>query len=38
MVTGGGAMLGAMGDFLVIAAVVFFVAAMLGLVWGLDRV
>jgi len=27
-----------MADFLVVAAVVVFVAAMVGLVWGLDRV
>jgi len=27
-----------MGDFLVIAAVVVFVASMLALIWGLDRV
>jgi len=27
-----------MADFLVIAAIVVFVASMLGLIWGLDRV
>jgi len=27
-----------MADFLVIAAIVIFVAAMLGLIWGLERI
>jgi len=31
-------MIGSMADFLVIAGIVIFVAAMLGLIWGLERV
>lgn len=31
-------MLGHMGDFLVVAGIVVFVAAMLGLIWGLERI
>ena len=31
-------MLGGMADFLVVAAIVVFVAAMLGLIWCLERI
>jgi len=31
-------MLGRMADFLVVAGIVGFVVAMLGLIWGLERV
>jgi hypothetical protein len=31
-------MLGPMADFLVVVGIVGFVAAMLGLIWGLERV
>jgi hypothetical protein len=31
-------MLGLMADFLVVAGIVAFVVAMLGLIWGLERV
>jgi hypothetical protein len=31
-------MLGVMADFLVVIGIVVFVAAMLGLIWGLERV
>jgi len=37
-VTGRAAMLGRMADFLVVAGIVGFVVAMLGLIWGLERV
>jgi hypothetical protein len=31
-------MIGAMADFLVVLGIVIFTAAMLGLIWGLERV
>jgi hypothetical protein len=31
-------MLSAMADFLVVVGIVVFVAAMLGLIWGLERI
>jgi hypothetical protein len=37
-VTGWFAMLGGMADLLVVVGIVAFVAAMLGLIWGLERV
>ena len=37
-VTGWFAMLGGMADLLVVVGIVVFVAAMLGLIWGLERV
>jgi hypothetical protein len=38
VVTGRSAMLGRMADLLVVLGIVGFVAAMLGLIWGLERV
>jgi hypothetical protein len=37
-VTGVLVMLGGMADFLVVLGIVIFVAAMLGLIWGLARI
>ena len=38
VVTGRSAMLGLMADLLVVVGIVGLVAAMLGLIWGLERV
>jgi len=38
VVTGRPVMLGGMADFLAVIGIVVFVAAMLGLIWGLERI